>query len=79
MCMQMELLFFGSLTDVTSVDRLIVEEMADTEQLKAYLEERYPALRTAKYFIAVNQQMIQQVHPLQPGDVVAFMPPFSGG
>lgn len=75
----MELLFFGSLTDATSVGRLIVEDISDTEQLKAYLEERYPALRTAKYFIAVNQQMIQQVHPLQPGDTVAFMPPFSGG
>lgn len=77
--MQIELLFFGSLTDVTTVSRLIVENMADTEQVKAYLEERYPALRAAKYFMAVNQQMIQQVHTLQPGDIVAFMPPFSGG
>lgn len=79
MCMQIELLFFGSLTDVTMVGRLIVEGVADTEQLKAYLEKRYPALQRAKYFMAVNQQMIQQAHPLQPGDVVAFMPPFSGG
>lgn len=79
MCMQIELLFFGSLTDATTQSRLIVENMADTEQLKAYLEEKYPALQTARYFIAVNQQMIQQAHPLGPGDVVAFMPPFSGG
>jgi len=79
MCMQIELLFFGSLTDITTVSRLIAEGMSDTEQLKKYLEEKYPALRTAKYFMALNQQMIQQVHPLQPGDVVAFMPPFSGG
>jgi molybdopterin synthase sulfur carrier subunit len=77
--MEIELLFFGSLTDATTVSRLLVEGMRDTEQLKVYLEARYPALRTAKYFIAVNQQMIQQVHALQPGDVVAFMPPFSGG
>jgi molybdopterin converting factor subunit 1 len=77
--MQIELLFFGSLTDATTVSRLIVEGMNDTEQLKAYLEERYPSLRTAKYFIAVNQQMIQQSQPLQTGDVVALMPPFSGG
>jgi len=79
MCMQIELLFFGSLTDATTVNRLIVEGISNTEQLKTYLEERYPALRTAKYFIAVNQQMIQQVYTLQPGDTVAFMPPFSGG
>ncbi len=79
MCMQIELLFFGSLTDVTIVSRLIVENMADTQQLKAYLEERYPALQSAKYFMAVNQQMVQQTHALQPGDVVALMPPFSGG
>lgn len=77
--MAIELLFFGSLTDATTVGRLIVDGIADTDQLKNYLENRYPALQSAKYFIAVNQDMIQQPRVLVSGDVVAFMPPFSGG
>lgn len=77
--MAIEILFFGSLTDATTVGRLIVADIADTDQLKSYLVERYPALRSTKYFVAVNQRMIQQAVSLQPGDVVALMPPFSGG
>lgn len=77
--MAIEILFFGSLTDATAVGRLIVEDVSDTGQLKSYLEEKYPALRSARYFIAVNQRVIQQAVSLQPGDIVALMPPFSGG
>lgn len=77
--MAIELLFFGSLTDITTAGKLVVDDMADTDQLKNYLEEKYPALRSAKYFMALNQQMIQQTRLLQPGDAVALMPPFSGG
>ncbi|MBI2285104.1 MAG: MoaD/ThiS family protein [Bacteroidetes bacterium] len=77
--MAIEILFFGSLTDATTVGRLIVEDVTDTDQLKTYLMERYPALCSARYFVAVNQRMIQQTESLQPGDIVALMPPFSGG
>lgn len=77
--MAIEILFFGSLTDATTVGRLIVEDITDTDQLKTYLIEKYPALRSARYFVAVNQRMIQQTESLQSGDIVALMPPFSGG
>ncbi|MCA6450267.1 MAG: MoaD/ThiS family protein [Chitinophagaceae bacterium] len=77
--MAIEILFFGSLTDATTVARLIVDGVEDTDQLRTYLMERYPALRSARYFVAVNQRMIQQTESLRPGDVVALMPPFSGG
>ncbi len=77
--MSIEVLFFGSLTDATSVPALSIHDEPDTDTVKILLEEKYPSLRTAKYFMAVNQQMIQTNTLLQPGDTVAFMPPFSGG
>ncbi len=73
------ILFFGSLTDTTAVNELMMDAIADTEQLQVLLHEKFPALQSAKYFIALNQQMIQEKTVLQNGDTVALMPPFSGG
>ncbi|MES2005234.1 MAG: MoaD/ThiS family protein [Bacteroidota bacterium] len=72
-------LFFGSLTDVTTVHELQVDAISDTEQLISFLNGKYPALQTAKYFISVNQQMVQEKITIQRDDIVALMPPFSGG
>lgn len=77
--MSIEVLFFGSLTDVTSVPALTAGNFVDTDAVKMFLEEKYPSLESARYFLAVNQQMIQTNTILQPGDTVALMPPFSGG
>lgn len=77
--MSQEILFFGSLTDATTISSLVADDLVDTDTVKTFLEEKYPALQTAKYFIAVNQQMVQQNTSLKPGDTVALMPPFSGG
>lgn len=75
----MEVLFFGSLADIVTAQRLSLDNQQDTDAVKQYLEEKYPSLKQAKYFLAVNKQMIQQNTTLQPGDTIALMPPFSGG
>lgn len=77
--MPVEVLFFGSLTDATSATSVPVDEVKDTDALVKELVRKYPELATAKYFIAVNKQMISQNTILQQGDTVALMPPFSGG
>ena len=77
--MAQAILFFGSLTDITSVSSFVGDDLMDTDTVKIFLEEKYPALKQSKYFIAVNQIMIQQNTTLTPGDTVALMPPFSGG
>jgi len=77
--MAIDILFFGSLVDATTVSNLTVVDLSDTNALRFYLETRYPALKTDKYFIAVNQQMIEGNTVLTTGDTVALMPPFSGG
>lgn len=83
----MELLFFGSLKEITQAEKLLISAIVDTavgavvdtDELKNLLNKKYPALQKAKYFMAVNQQMIHQNTALKQDDIVALMPPFSGG
>jgi len=71
--------FFGSLVDITGQPAKDFNGFADTDSLNRNVQDEYPALVSAKYFIAVNRQMIHSNRALNDGDTVALMPPFSGG
>lgn len=75
----MEVLFFGSLQDITGVPKLSLSDIRDTDSLVSHLDTQFPALRQARYFIAVNRQMIDGNTMIALGDTIALMPPFSGG
>ncbi|KAF0240285.1 MAG: molybdopterin synthase sulfur carrier subunit [Chitinophagaceae bacterium] len=77
--MKIQVLFFGSLTDSSLVAEQTMDLVPDTNELKQVLIQQYPGLKMAKFFIAVNQQMVQENTLLKNGDIVALMPPFSGG
>ncbi len=76
---KINLLSFGQLTDITGQSTWQMEDITDTEQLKKILIEKYPALANSKHLIAVNMEVILGNIKLNPGDVVALLPPFSGG
>jgi molybdopterin synthase sulfur carrier subunit len=75
----MEILFFGSLIDITGKEAIQIALPADTDYLKTLLLQQYPGLETARFFLALNKTMVQDKQPLKEGDVVALMPAFSGG
>jgi len=77
--MKIQVLFFGSLTDSTLVAEQLIDSVQDTDELKQVLIQQYPSLKMAKFIVALNQQMIQENTLLKNGDIVALMPPFSGG
>lgn len=77
--MEIQVYFFGSLVDITAKSVRNFSGFNDTDSLNRELIKEYPALNGTKYFIAVNQKMIQSNRVLINGDVVALMPPFSGG
>jgi len=77
--MEIEVIFFGSITDITNTSQVVVSGCMDTQSLMHELINRYPSIASKKYFVAVNQKMIQDNTPLKTGDSVALMPPFSGG
>ena len=74
-----KILIFGQLTDIIESGELIVEGIKNTNNLNKHLSERYPELLLSKYSMAVNKIIIQENTLLNDGDVVALLPPFSGG
>ncbi|HRH56908.1 MAG TPA: MoaD/ThiS family protein [Chitinophagales bacterium] len=78
--MQLNLLFFGVLTDVIGVTNLeFVTNTTNTRTLNHNLQKDFPALKKYSYKIAVNQEIITEEKKLKDGDEVAFLPPFAGG
>lgn len=77
--MDVQVIFFGSITDITLVDSVLLNNCTDLDSMVNELIERYPPLANKKYFIAVNQKMVHENIKLKMGDTVAIMPPFSGG
>lgn len=77
--MDVQVIFFGSIIDITLVDSVLLNNCTDLDSIVNDLIERFPSLANKKYFIAVNQKMVHENIKLKMGDTVALMPPFSGG
>ncbi|NTE02036.1 MoaD/ThiS family protein [Agrobacterium tumefaciens] len=77
--MKLEIISFGKISEFISHQQMEIQYVANTDQLKTYLETSFPELAGMKYKLAINQNMIQSNQPLKNEDKVAIMPPFSGG
>lgn len=75
--MDIKVIAFGAIAEITG-DELYVAAQ-DTAALKAALEVKFPALAGKKYAVAVNNKLIAGTIALSENDVVALMPPYSGG
>ena len=70
---------FGKLTELTGTSSIALEGVTDTDALKTALIERFPELGTMKYFLAVDNKMVQSNTIINTSSKLAIMPPFSGG
>ena len=77
--MAIKLLFFGPLAEITGTPELQLENIADTDALQEVIHSRYPRLKGMGYRVAVDKKLITGAHALQNENVVALLPPFSGG
>ncbi|WP_134087865.1 MoaD/ThiS family protein [Olivibacter sp. XZL3] len=75
--MKVKVLTFGSLTEI--LDKEFPAEASDTDSLTASLTAKYAGLRGRKFLVAVNNIIVQENMILKEQDVVALMPPYSGG
>lgn len=77
--MEINLLAFGQIAEITSKSSWKMAEIKDTNTLIEKLEEQFPALVKTNYSIAVNKKMIQENTTINDNDTIALLPPFSGG
>jgi molybdopterin converting factor subunit 1 len=80
--MKITSLFFGVTADLIGVTELDMElkDFTDVGAFKLVLKEKHPQLKNiTSYAIAVNETYAEDILILKEGDVVAVIPPVSGG
>ena len=80
--MTIQLLLFGITTDLlnTSSLNIEVENMTTVKELKEILIDKHPQLENLhSYAIAVNESYATDETFIKENDVVAIIPPVSGG
>ena len=80
--MKINVLFFGITTDLVGKNQLEIEvsESTTVAECKTYLKEQFPQLQHINtYAIAVNEEYAEDNVVLKQNDVVAVIPPVSGG
>jgi sulfur-carrier protein len=77
--MDLQVMVFGQLTDITGSGMIGVENISDTNSLLESLRDKYPKLADTKFAIAVDKKVITENTILNPASTVVLMPPFSGG
>ncbi len=81
--MKLKILFFGITRDLTDTSETVIEikEVSmNLSELKKILQKKYPNLTDLDiYAFAVNEEYSNSEKVLKDNDVVAVIPPVSGG
>lgn len=80
--MKIQILFFGITTDLVGTSNLELEvtEASNVADFKSHLKKNYPQLKNINsYAIAVNENYATNALVLKENDIVAVIPPVSGG
>jgi molybdopterin converting factor subunit 1 len=80
--MEIKLLFFGITTEIVGANKMkyTLKEGATVGELKELLITKFSALKNINDFaIAINEEYVEDKTILNTGDVVAIIPPVSGG
>lgn len=79
MIMEISVLFFGVLAEVTGTNRRTYTGITSYSDLRHRIEDDYPAVIHYNYRIAVNNEIVNDDPELRNGDEAALLPPFAGG
>lgn len=77
-----KILLFAGLQEAAGVEQLVLDRVPPTvHALKKQLIAEYPVLRLDQVMVAVNEEIVanEAETALQTGDIVALLPPVSGG
>lgn len=77
--MEVEVLFYGPLTDIAGKDPIWIEDAVSTIDLMEKLKRRFPLLEGSHFALVVDQHIVQGKAMLPKGCRVSLLPPYSGG
>jgi len=80
--MRVVVLFFGAARELTALREVPLElpALVTVAELRKLLAERFTGINDAlNYAVAINEAHAMNDDVLQEGDVVAILPPVSGG
>jgi molybdopterin converting factor small subunit len=77
--MEVKVLFFGVLAEVTGTNLKHYWEVKSIGDLKLRIQDDFPEIVHYNFRISLNNEIIDSDPVLKAGDEVALMPPFEGG
>lgn len=77
--MNIEVLFFGVLADITGTGRKQYKDVTSFSDLKYRIEDEFPEIVHYTFRIALNNELVNEEPLLKDGDEIAYLPPFAGG
>jgi molybdopterin synthase sulfur carrier subunit len=77
--MQVKVLFFGVLAEVTGTSCKHFSDVRTVGDLKFRIEDEFPEIVHYNFRISLNNVLIDNDPELNDNDEVALMPPFAGG
>jgi len=79
MHMEVKVLFFGVLSEVTGTYFKHYHDVHSVDHLRMRIIDDFPEFAHYNYRVAVNNDITEDDLPLKHDDEVAFLPPFAGG
>ncbi|KAB2460548.1 molybdopterin converting factor subunit 1 [Bacillus sp. CH126_4D] len=75
------ILLFANLCEDVGSDRLVILEKQEmtVQQVKEWLKVSYCLQSLDRVMVAVNEEFVTNEEMIHAGDIVAFIPPVSGG
>ncbi|MGF2795200.1 molybdopterin converting factor subunit 1 [Bacillus thuringiensis] len=75
------ILLFANLSEEVGSDRLVISEKQEmtVQQLKEWLKVSYCLQWLDKVMVVVNEEFVMNEEMIKAGDIVALIPPVSGG
>ncbi|WP_053368440.1 molybdopterin converting factor subunit 1 [Bacillus sp. FJAT-27245] len=75
-----KVMFFAHLRDAAGVESITVDAAGKTvAELKSELAEKYDLPKMDTVMAAINEEFSSNEEKINEGDVIAFIPPVSGG
>lgn len=77
----MKILYFAEMKELLdrSEDHFHFDYEISVETLTTHLYQTYPIIQGKKFQVAVNEEFVQNDEMVKPNDIVALIPPVSGG